>query len=539
MQFISPQQLRKILKDDLEYALLDVRERKLFSREHLLKSSCVPLSCLELMIRELIPRCSVRTFIVGEGASDKYHLDERAARRLAELGYSDVSVLEGGITAWREAGFELFSGVGAYSKAFGEWVAEKYHTPHISSEELQELVAKKGKYVILDCRPNPEYNRMTIPRSINAPGADLVYRIYEAIKDDSSLVLVHCAGRTRSIIGAQSLVNVGLHNPVAALENGTMGWQLAGYQLEYGQTREVSIPFGVGLEKARQSAARLAQRFGVRKINLATLLKWQAEAEQRTLYIIDVRLPEEYAAGHWDGSRNVQGGQLVQATDEHISVFNARIVLLDDTEVRATVTASWLIQMGWEDVFVLENGIRKLALVQGSYQNSISDLDAVVDTIAPKDLARLIKDQGDQVTVLDVGSSNVHRQKHIPGAYWGLRSRLLLDVAGMRATDILVVTSEDGTLAQLAAKDLLVLESFPPQILVLKGGTNSWLSAGLPTGTGMKRALSEEDDIWFLPYMDPDAPDQAKRDYFDWEAGLVKQVEHDGTAKFRYFPVEV
>jgi len=538
MRFISPQQLRKILKDDLEYALLDVRERKPFSREHLLKSSCVPLSRLELLIGELIPRRSVQIFVIGEGTTDRYRLDERTARRLAELGYSNVLVMEGGVTAWREAGFELFSGVGAYSKAFGEWVAEKYRTPHISPQEKQDLAVKGKKLIIIDCRPKPEYNRMTIPGSINAPGADLVYRIYEAVKDDSSLILVHCAGRTRSIIGAQSLVNAGLPNQVAALENGTMGWQLAGYQLEYGQTREIPIPSAAALEKARQSADRLAQRFGVRKINLDTLLKWQAEAEQRTLYVIDVRLPEEYAAGHWDGSRNVQGGQLVQATDEYISVFNARIVLLDDTEVRATVTASWLIQMGWGDVFVLEHGISNLPLVQGPYQTLISGLDAAVDTITPQELAKFVKDQREQVTVLDVGSSNAHRQKHIPGACWGIRSRLLLDLANMRANNNLVVTSEDGTLAHLAAKDLMVLESSPLRILVLEGGTNAWLSAGLPTETGMKRALSEEDDVWFLPYMDPDAPDQAKRDYFDWELGLVKQVERDGTAKFRFFPVE-
>ena len=530
MKFISPNQLKDMLKSDLEYAVLDVRERKPYSGEHkpffgehILKSSCVPLGRLELMIDDLVPRRRVPIFIIAEGASDKYRLAERAAGRLAELGYSDASILEGGIAAWREAGFELFSGIGAFSKAFGEWIAEEYHTPHITPGQQQTLAAEEKKHVILDCRPKPEYNRMTIPGSINAPGADLVYRIHEAVEDDHTLVLVHCAGRTRSIIGAQSLLNAGLANPVAALENGTMGWQLAGFQLEYGQTRTVPKISTAGLEKARQGADRLAQRFGVRKINLDTLRKWQAEIEQRTLYIIDVRLPEEYAAGHWEGSRNVQGGQLIQETDEHISVHNARVVLLDDTEVRATLTASWLIQMGWQDVFVLGNGISYLPLVQGPHQPSILGLDAAAHTITPPELAKLIQDQGARVAVLDVGSSGSHRQKHIPGAWWGIRSRLMLDFGKMPAADTLVVTSEDGNLARLAAKELLSLESPPSRIMVLQGGTKAWVKAGLPTDTGMDRALTEEDDEWFRPYRDPKAPDQAKWDYFAWELGLVNR----------------
>ena len=496
-----------------------------------------PLSRLELMIEELIPRRDVQIFIVAEGASDKYRLDQRAARRLAELGYGNVSIMEGGIAAWRDADFELFSGVGAYSKAFGEWVAEKYHTPHISPARQRELVAEKKKHVTLDCRPKPEYNRMTIPGSVNAPGADLLYRVYEAVEDDTTPVLVHCAGRTRSIIGAQSLVNAGLPNPVAALENGTMGWQLAGLQLEYGQTRELSKPTQAGLEKAGQATARLARRFEVRKINRDTFRKWQADGGQRTLYIIDVRLPEEYAAGHWEGSRNVQGGQLVQATDEYIGVFNARVVLLDDTEARAVLTASWLIQMGWKDVFVLENGIGDLPLVKGPYKPVIPGSEAASEMITPKELAKLIKEQGGRLAILDVGYSSAHRQKHIPGAWWGIRSRLALDLKKIRATaDPLVLTSEDGTLAQIAAKDLMNMEPGHPRILVLLGGTNAWVDAGLPTEAGMDRALSEKDDEWFRPYMDPDASDQDKRDYFAWELGLVEQLKRDGTAKFRFFP---
>ncbi len=534
MQYITAHQLKDLLKSDMEIALLDVRERNPFSREHLLLSSCVPLSQLEILISDLVPRLATKILLISEGPSDVWRLDERAARRLHELGYLDVSILKGGIAGWREAGFELFSGVGAYSKAFGEWIAEEYHTPFITPQEEHHKVADHEKQFILDCRPTSEYHLMTIPGSNNAPGADLVYRVHDAVKDPSTLIVVHCAGRTRSIIGTQSLVNAGIPNPVAALENGTMGWQLSGFELDYGQTRIVPAPSLEGLAKARDCAARVAERFGVRKVTYDTLKKWMSESGERTLYVIDVRLPDEFEAGHLEGSRNVQGGQLIQATDEYISVFNARLVLLDDTEVRATMTASWLIQMGWTDCWVLEKGITGLPLIQGPSRSRVPGLEKA-NSLTAGELAKLLQDSDKETVIIDVASSGYYKEKHIPGGWWGIRSRLGVDLSKIQHIKRLILTSEDGILAHLAARDLKDIK-LAPEVLVLDGGTTAWINAGLPTTKGMEHAISEPDDTWYMPYMHPDAPEQAKRKYIEWELGLVAQVERDGTAKFRTFP---
>jgi rhodanese-related sulfurtransferase len=534
MQFVTAHQLKEILRNDIEFALLDVRERNPFSKAHLLLSSCVPLSQLELMIGDLVPKLSTQIVLINDGPSDIYRLDERAVERLHERGYTDVSILDGGISGWRDAGFELFEGVGSYSKAFGEWIAEEYHTPHITPQEEHNRAADHEKQIILDCRPRDEYHRMTIPGSINAPGADLVYRVHDAVSNPSALVVVHCAGRTRSIIGAQSLVNAGIPNPVVALENGTMGWQLAGFELEYGQTRSAPSPSPEGLSKAKECASRLARRFGVRKIPYGTLMKWMTERDERTTYMIDVRLPEEFEAGHLEGSRNVQGGQLVQATDEYISVFNARIVLLDDTEVRAIMTASWLIQMGWPDVYVLENGITNLPLTKGSYTRRVPEFDET-SILKSWELEKLLGTSTREVAVVDVASSTYHKEKHIPGAWWGIRSRLGVDLSKLPHIHTLVLTSENGTLAHLASRDLKG-SGLEPRVLVLEGGTMAWINAGLPISQGMEHVISEPDDVWYMPYMHPDAPDQAKREYFEWELGLVAQVKRDGSAKFKAFP---
>ena len=83
--------------------------------------------------------------------------------------------------------------------------------------------------------------------------------------DPDTLVVVNCAGRTRSIIGCQSLSNAGIPNRVVALKDGTMGWDLAGFECERGATRVAPAPSaaGHGQGAARRPSA-CAQRFGVK-----------------------------------------------------------------------------------------------------------------------------------------------------------------------------------------------------------------------------------------------------------------------------------
>jgi 3-mercaptopyruvate sulfurtransferase SseA len=86
-------------------------------------------------------------------------------------------------------------------------------------------------------------------------------------------VIVNCAGRTRSIIGTQSLRNAGLPNPVYALRNGTIGWTLAGFDLERGQQRRYDADFRASAERAA-TVRQLAERAGVAFIDSPTLQRW-------------------------------------------------------------------------------------------------------------------------------------------------------------------------------------------------------------------------------------------------------------------------
>lgn len=520
---ISPGALQALLREGGELALLDVREQGVFGRSHILLASNLPLSHLELRIRDLVP-CLATPLVLCDGGEG---LALRAAARLAALGYGDLRVLEGGVEAWRAAGLELFSGINVPSKAFGEVVEHRFDTPNISAEDLKAKLDAGEELVILDSRPLDEYRAMNIPGGIDTPGAELVYRVRDLAPDPETLVVVNCAGRTRSIIGAQSLINAGLPNPVVALRNGTMGWHLAGLELERGAERRYGPVSGAARSWARSAAAQVGARFGVKWIDAEDLRAWQAEAESRTLYLLDVRDPEEYAAGHLPGALSAPGGQLIQSTDRWIAVRAARIVLIDDSAVRATMTASWLNQMGFPGVAVLAEGLEGWALETGPGGTEVPA--PAVETLPPQALQPLPEGWH----MVDLDSSLAYRDGHIPGASWAIRARLDEAEAALIGWEKLVFTSADGRLARFAAADL---GEWPaPSAAALEGGTAAWTAAGLPLARGMELVLHTDEDVYHRPYDRDSGVETAMQAYLDWEVALTEQIERDGTLRFPEF----
>ena len=526
---IGPQDLKKRIREGGELAILDVREEGAFARGHLLFARSLPFGRIELRVRELVPRFST-PIVLCAGADG---LADGAAERLSAFGYGDLAILEGGVTAWEKAGFVLFGGVFVPSKAFGEFVETAYQTDSISAPELKKMLDAGEDVLVLDSRPYDEYRRMSIPTGIDAPGAELAYRVHDLVHSPETLVVVNCAGRTRSIIGAQSLINACLDNKVVALKNGTMGWRLAGFALDHGKDRRAPDPSPEGLEKARAAARRVAARFGVNTIDRATLDGWTAESDRRSLFLFDVRNPEEYLEGHLPGSVSAPGGQLVQATDRFVGTLGSRIVLIDDTGVRATMTASWLIQNGWKDVAVLEDGLSAAGLETGMPAPKIPGFQPNLGIeISPEELECELA--AGRAAVVDLALSRAYRAGHIPGAWFAVRSRLKTGLAGIPATDSLVLTSEDGILAHLAADEARSLSPAPVQVLA--GGTRAWQDGGRPIVEGFENLADETDDVLWRPDELETGVEAAMNEYLSWELGLVEQIERDGDARFEIFP---
>ena len=344
---LTASQVRCALLLREEIAFLDLRYEAAYATGHPLFAANMAADRIALEAETRLPRKDVPIVVYDAGEG----LVPQAADRLIALGYTDVRQLDGGLQAWRKAGYELFSDVNSYAKAFGELVESRRHTPSLPADEVARLIESQANIAILDVRRFDEYATMNIPGSISVPGAELVLRAGRAAPDPDTTIVVNCAGRTRSIIGTQSLINAGVANKVVALRNGTIGWTLAGQDLEHGAGRRG----GIGLfEGARTNARDVAYRAGVRHIGPQEAMALEAQ-RNRTLYRFDVRDGEDYAAGHIGGFRHYPGGQLVQEIDMAAPVRGARILLTDNMGVRADMTASWLAQMGWE-TYVLDGG---------------------------------------------------------------------------------------------------------------------------------------------------------------------------------------
>ena len=523
---ITPQQLRARLLERKELALVDVRETGTYSKSHLLWAATIPLSRLEVMFPALVPRSTVPVVLCDAGEG----LAQTAATRLVGFGYTDVAVLEGDTHGWEAAGFELFSGVNVPSKAFGEYVEHRYDTPNITAEELKARQDAGENLVVLDSRPMPEFYTMSIPGGRCVPGAELAYRVHDMVTDADTTVVVNCAGRTRSIIGAQSLINAGIPNPVMALRNGTMAWHLAGYDLARGATDRPTDISESAINEAKVCASGVAERFEVQFINTDELARFQTESASKTLYLLDVRSPEEYAEGHLPGSVNAPGGQLVQATDEYAAVLGARLVLIDDTSVRATMTASWLNQLGWQHVFVLRDGLTSATLETGVATSTIlGNLHEQADIIDSSALSAGLK-AGD-MTLIDVGSSRQFKRGHIAGAQHMTRVRLEASMESMPKAAHLVVTSEDGLLARIAAAD--IAQRSGRSVQALASGNQGWLDAGYSLTAGTDGLDPDAQDVWVSPYDNAATLEQSMQAYLDWEIALVEQLKRDGTTAFR------
>jgi len=518
---ISATALKAALHDGGEIALLDAREEVAFGMRHLLLASCVPLSQLELRLDDLVPRRDTRAVWCDGGE----HLAPEAARRMAGFGWTDVAVLDGGIDAWAEAGYRLYSGVHVPSKAFAEVVEHEAGTPWITAVQLNQMIRDGADIAVFDSRSYAEYHSNSIPTAISVPGAELVYRFKDLTPSPETTVVVNCGGRTRSIIGAQSLINAGVPNKVVSLKDGTMAWHLAGLEVVKGGSRRPPAVSDAGLVAASEAAARIAARLGIPCIDSSGLEAWRADTG-RTLYVFDVRTPEEFEAGHLPEARPAAGGQLVQETDSHAATWGARVVLVDDDGVRATMTASWLKQMGWDEVAVLTFDAAAPGLAKGPHRPKVLGLDAA-NPPAIDVSALQAKLEAGSATVVDLASSRQYRQGHIPGAWFAVRARLDRVLARLQAVETVVLTSPDGALARLAAAE----QSAPS--LVLEGGTEAWSAAGLALEQGPTHLADEADDVW-LSARDRDNNREAHmREYLAWEIDLVNQMASDDDHRFR------
>lgn len=516
--YVAAKTVKEWLHDGREIALLDVREHGQYGEDHLFYGVNVPYSRLEIEAPRLVPSLNTRIVAYDE---DGRQVAPRAAVALRKLGYHNVSVLEGGVSAWKAAGLKTFAGVNLPSKTFGELAEHVLGTPHISATELAARLARKDNLVVLDGRPFDEYQKMSIPTGICVPNGELPLRAQAVAPDPTTTIVINCAGRTRSIIGAQTLIDFGIPNPVFALENGTQGWYLADFELEHGQTRRYDDAVDASQLPQKQAQARAhAERVGVPYVDAQTVSQWLQEPDRNT-FICDIRTREEFQAGTVNGARHTPGGQLIQATDLYVGVRKSRLVIVDSEAVRAPVVAAWLHRLGW-DVHVLREG------TQATLPTAVNTASSgIASTLSTLDATALKEAIADGAQVVDLRPSTSYRANHIDGSVWSIRP--VIGAASLK--DPLVFVAPNAQVAELAKLEL----GGTHKILgVSIEGPKAWKEAGLPVSANDDVPTDAQSIDYLFFVHDRHAGNKAAaQQYLDWELDLVKHIDARERAAFR------
>jgi len=516
---VSCRDLAALMASQTPHAVFDVRERGEFNLGQITNTTSLPRSQIEFRIAELVPnrRIAIVVYDESEGRA------ALAAHTLAEFGY-DVSVLDGGLLGWEHEGHPTVSGVNVPSKAFGEKVHHERTIPEISPEELRSLQERVADLIIFDVRTPEEYGRFCIPGGLNVPGGDLILWAEALRQKPATTVIVNCAGRTRSIIGTAALLSLGL-NSVRALKNGTMGWVLAGLELESTPDRVAPAAPDESRKQAREIALRIADDERIAWISAGELSDQLNNTA--VTYLIDVRSESEYENGHIAGSLNIPGGQAVQRADDFVAVKNSRIIFISDQSARAVMAAYWYLQMGFPDVRVLQGGLEAWRESGRTVESGAPQTEPLGFETAKKLARTLVPDEVNSLlqsspVILHVGSSADFAVKHLPGSKWISRGWLELKLPSLwtdKARPI-VLACRDGQSSILAGKTLG--EMGYKDVFVLNGGVQTWERAGYPTAEGLESCLVEPNDVVLSPSVKGDK--EAMRRYLEWEIKLTQQA---------------
>ena len=529
-QSITPAQLDDMFRGNAPFALIDVREPGEYNASHLPGSSLIPRRLLEFDLPAAVPHPDTLTVL----CDDDGRRVSRAVATVTAMGFSNVAWLDGGLNRWMSLDYPTEWGVNVPSKDFGEKVEVVHHVPEIDAIELKTRMDRGDKMVILDTRTPEEYRRFCIPGGRSLPGGELALRITDitADLDPDTTVVVNCAGRTRSIIGTRILQRMGLDCEVVGLKNGTSGWVLAGYELESGADRDI-LP-GVtseGIAAAEAYADRCAAEDGVRLLDVSGLDNLVARSAEESVYFIDVRTAEEYAAGHIPGFRWFPGGQCVQRSDDVAVVKNAPIVFCCDGKARATLTGSWYRQLGYGEVYALDGGAGAWAAagrelesgtgVGARFDGSVggaseSALLTAARQSVPTLTAQELRDSPPDA-ILFVDTSQDFARGHVPGSRWVPRGWLEWQAGEpVPATDAgVVVTCVDGRQSLLAAATLRQLGY--TNVAALTGGITAWRAARLPVEEGLTGVMRIPADVVFSG---PDRTYADMQHYLRWETAL-------------------
>ena len=513
---VEAKTVKNWISDDQELALIDVRETAQHTAGHPLFSISIPFSEFEINVEKLVPNKKVRLVLFDNNNG----VSEIIYKQAKNLKYINIFILKDGVEGWIKSKFRLFDGINVPSKSFGELIEEKFNTPYITASQLSKKQKENKDIVILDGRPFDEYNKMSIPGSICCPNAEIPYRISELIKSSDTEIIINCAGRTRSIIGTQTLIDFGIKNKVYALENGTQGWFLNNFKLDHGKSKFFDkTPKSEKINELREKMVNLLEN----KVEIIDFNQAQKLINDKniTTYVFDVRTNSNQK-NKLSKLRNVPGGQLVQATDKYIGVLKSHVIVFDDGDlVRAGMTALWLKKMNYH-CYVVNESPKKI-------KNLNLKLEVNFKTI-PLNLINLENFKNLKDThIFDIRNSVDYCKKRIKKSVW--TNRFIIKKMPHHIKSMILVTN-DLPKASLIVSDLQ--EKDPGYVVQVYNWNDKDVEHCLDYIDSTKVELDQTFiDFNFHTHLRHQGNKEHSRNYLKWETDLIKKMDEEERVFFR------
>jgi cysteine-S-conjugate beta-lyase len=517
---ITADKVKLWLADNKEIAFIDLRELSQHTDGHPFFSISIPYSVFELNLEVLVPNKKTRLILID----NNNEISSYASDKAVSLGYLNIFVIEGGITGWTREGFSLFDGINVPSKSFGELIEKEYHTPSITAKELHQKQSKNENYVVIDGRPFDEYTKMSIPKSICCPNAELALRVPFYVNDNKTEIIINCAGRTRSIIGAQTLIDFGIKNTVKALENGTQGWFLSNFNLDHNKNKIIDIlPNDLEIKELQEKVLNLINKNNIKVINISQAQQLIDDNNASTfVFNVTNTLGEKIV----NEIPHVPGGQVVQATDKYIGVWNSNVILIDDGDlIRAGTTAMWLQKMNF-NVHILKNGMLEASKLK--LRQRFNHEEETLDTLNINDLMTL-----KNCTFFDIRSSQDYLNIRLKNSLWLNRSEIFKN--NIDENKNIIIITDNLKKAFLIVKDIQN-QNKNCRVKVYKWSKDDLVKQPHIFDHTIKKMDKEKRiDFNFHTYMRHEGNKEHAKQYLEWEKNLIDKMDKQELSFFNLF----
>lgn len=338
LSFINCPDAITILKNKKNnVAFIDVRKRKTYVQQFAFGAINCPVNRFHFIIQDLVPDPSTYLLIIGASKNERI----KTSSILKKKRFSNFHYIRDGYKAWSKAKLPMWAGEHTFCKAFGEWIEVSGNINNIYPKQLKELHQKDMSSVAqIDARPKAEYEKFTLPFSKQCSGGELPVYLNDK-KYNFQTFVVHCAGRTRSIIAYQTLTDFNFSNKKYVLNGGTQNWELNGFQRDYKQKSKIHQK-KIDLTRDKKLASKIQKKFQLPSVN-------QARSIQNCYsFIIESEIKKNTTPPVW---KKVNATTLIQSGDKFIAATNTPIYIFSEIATSAIFTVLWLRRLGYPAIW--------------------------------------------------------------------------------------------------------------------------------------------------------------------------------------------